>query len=212
MDELPPPPPQQNQWVTPMPASTSMPGIPTPPSQTRRSPTVKITAILASILVAGGAIAWVEMALGNSKGAFLPDAVGSYRQLNTAAVQQSVDAFHSQAERSGLEADLAVYGGSSPRLLLAWIRDATVTDPETALTAFASGFAQGFGGSIATDQQQTQAVDSTTFVCAPITGSTQAAICLWQQREVFYILFDPESAGNLNATLGLAVTAHRAIG
>jgi hypothetical protein len=189
-----------------------MPGIPTPPSQTRRSPTVKITAILAAMLVVGAAIVGAEMALGNSKGASLPDAVGPYRQLNTATVQQSLDAFHSQAERSGLEADLAVYGGSSPRLLLAWIRDATVTDPETALTAFASGFAQGFGGNIATDQKQTQAVDGTTFVCAPITGNIQQAVCLWQQREVFYILFDPESGGNLNATLGLSVTAHRAIG
>ena len=96
--------------------------------------------------------------------------------------------------------------------MLAWIRDATVNDPDTALTSFASGFAQGFGGSIATDQKRTQVVDGSTFVCAPITGSTFAAICLWQQREVFYILFDPGSGGNLNATLRLSATAQRAVG
>lgn len=165
------------------------------------------------VLVIAGAAAGVEMALGNSNAASLPDVVGSYQRIESQTVQQALDAFHAQAKQSGLEAGLAVYGsGSTPRILLAWIRDATVNDPETALTGFASGFAQGFGGSIATDQKQTQTVDGTTFVCAPITGNTQAAICLWQQREVFYILFDPESGGNLNATLGLSVTAHRAIG
>ena len=195
------------------PPPVSVPGMVTPPPRTKRSPSVTLVAIVVAILVISAAILASARLLGGSKKAMLPDSVGAFQTISSANVQQAIDAFHNQASQNGLEADLAVYGsGSTPRILLAWIRDATVTDPDTALTAFASGFAQGFGGSIAMDQKQTQTIEGVAFVCAPITGSTQAAICLWRQREVFYILFDPESGGNLDATLGLSVTAHRAVG
>ncbi len=171
-----------------------------------------VTVIVAILVLSAGILAAVTV-LGGSKTAMLPDVVGSFQKIDSPNVRQATDVFHAQAKQSGLEADLTVYGtASTPRILLAWIRDATVTDPDTALTVFASGFAQGFGGSIAMDQKQTQSVEGVVFVCAPVTGSTQAALCLWQQRGVFYILFDPQSGGNINATLGLSVTAHRAIG
>lgn len=190
-----------------------MPSIPVPPPESTRSPAVRIVAVLVAILVLSAGILAAVTVLGGSKTAMLPDAVGSFEKVESPNVRQATDAFHAQAKQNGLEADLAVYGtGSTPRILLAWIRDATVADPDTALTTFASGFARGFGGSIAMDQKQTQTVEGVVFVCAPVTGNTQAALCLWQQRDVFYILFDPQSGGNINSTLGLSVTAHRTIG
>lgn len=203
----PPPPPQQDPWAAPTPS------IPAPQLQSKRSPAVGIVTVVVTVLVLSAGILAASTVLGGSKTPMLPEAVGSFKKIDSPNVRQATDAFHAQAEQNGLEADLTVYGtASTPRILLAWMRDATVTDPDTALTTFASGFARGFGGSIAMDQKQTQTVEGVVFVCAPVTGNTQAALCLWQQRDVFYVLFDPQSGGSINATLGLSVTAHRAIG
>ena len=112
----------------------------------------------------------------------------------------------------GIEGDLALYGQATPTAALIWIRDPSVPATDEAFEQFASGFDAGIGssGSIDVSTKKSDLVGGVTYVCAAIEGVTPGTICMWQDDEVFWVLFDlsgqPQTAGQ-----DLAVVAHDAI-
>ena len=139
-----------------------------------------------------------------------PEAFAGMPRIDDAQTQLVADTFRTQAEATGIEGDMVLYGNGAPTAALIWIRDATVPTTDAAFDEFASGFNQGIGSGGALGGKATQTVAGVTYVCAPVIGATRGTICMWQVRDVFWVLFD-FSGSHLGAVTDLAVVAHDAV-
>lgn len=161
-------------------------------------------AMLALALVAG-----VVVYLNRGPGVELPGSIGGVSQVRGAEVELLLDQFHAEADRQGVDADMALYGSSGiPSIGLVWVKDASVPTTEDAFDAFATGFNEGLGiGSLDESRATTSLVEGVTYVCAPVGITPPANICVWEEDEVFWVLFDLSGTSSLSATQDLAVTA-----
>jgi hypothetical protein len=93
-----------------------------------------------------------------------------------------------------------------------WIRGAEAPTTEAAFDEFATGFDSGFGasGSLDASRKTVESLDGVTYVCAPLSADISGTICMWQDRGVFWLLFD-FSGASFEAGRALAEGAHRAV-
>ena len=132
-------------------------------------------------------------------------------QMDNAQTEIIVDAFHRQLDTMGVEGDIAMYGAGLPTTALVWIRDAAAPTTDAAFDQFATGFDSGFGGSGSLDgsRRSIETLDGVTYVCAPLVSDVSGTICMWQDRDVFWLLFD-FSGGSFEDGRALAHGAHDA--
>jgi hypothetical protein len=142
----------------------------------------------------------------------LPESCGGMSAIDEAQSRFVVDTFRSQIEIAGAEGDMAMYGSGIPTSALMWIRDASVPTTDDAFDEFATGFDSGIGsdGSLDSAQKTTETIEGVTYVCAPVVSVAPGTICMWQDEDVFWLLFD-FSGQRLQAGQDLAVVAHDAI-
>jgi hypothetical protein len=181
--------------------------VPTPfPQQRERALGAKAGALLVSLAVAAGVFFFMNRGPGAAE---LPQAFGGLTTITDPQVQAAVDAFRAEADGGGFQTDMGLYGsGGVPTAALVWVVDPSVPTPDEAFTEFAGGFNDGLGtGSLDESRRTTETVGGVDYVCAPIVGSPPANICLWEDDEVFWVLFDL-SGSQMVGTRGLAVAAH----
>lgn len=142
----------------------------------------------------------------------MPDGFGGLSLIQNEQTAIAVDAFASEADTAGIEGEMALYGDGVPTAALIWIHDASVPTTDEAFEQFATGFDAGIGasGSLDESRKTTDLVDGVTYVCAPVTSVAPGTICMWQEDEIFWLLFEfsgqPQDAGQ-----DLAVVANDAI-
>ncbi len=142
----------------------------------------------------------------------MPDGFGGLTRIENDQTALAVDAFEQETETMGVEGEMALYGNGAPTAALIWIRDASIPATDEAFEQFAGGFEAGIGsdGSIDTSRKTSDLVDGVTYLCAPVVGVATGTICMWQDDEVYWTLFDlsgaPPAAGQ-----DLAVVAHDSI-
>lgn len=177
---------------------------PLPVRQERNIGAMAGVLVLAVALVAG-----VVVFLNRGPGVELPESFGGFSQVRGAQVQFLLDEFRAQADREGVDADMAFYGsGDIPSHALVWVEDTTVPTTEDAFDAFATGFNEGLGiGSLDRTSTQTSLVDGVSYLCAPLSTTPPANICMWEGDGVFWILLDLSGSSTVGGTRDLAVTA-----
>ena len=74
-----------------------------------------------------------------------------------------------------------------------------------AFDEFATGFDSGMGsaGSLDGSRKTVETSDGVTYVCAPLVSDVSGTICMWQDQEIFWLLFD-FSANSFEAGKALA--------
>jgi hypothetical protein len=140
----------------------------------------------------------------------MPEAFGGMPRIDDAQTQLVVDTFRGELEGTGIDGDIVLYGNGIPSAALIWIRDASVPTTDAAFDEFAAGFDAGVGSSGSLGKKKTQTAGGVTYVCAPVLGATPGTICMWQEQEVFWLLFD-FSGDAFGAGQDLAVVAHDAV-
>jgi len=140
----------------------------------------------------------------------IPEAFGGMPRIDDAQTQLAVDTFRAQVETTGIQGDMAIYGNGTPTAALIWIRDASVPTTDAAFDEFAAGFDEGIGASGSLGKKQTETAGGVTQVCAPVLGATPGTICMWQDEDVFWLMFD-FSGASFGAGTDLAVVAHDAV-
>jgi len=202
-------PPDRGPWTPGMPA--------TPPAWTRApfdAPARRrgglgriLTVVVATLVAIGGAYWFVS----RDASVALPETVGGLSRMDDAQTQVVVHAFHEQLERMGVEGDIAMYGAGLPTAALVWIHDAAAPTTDDAFDRFATGFDSGIGaaGSLDGSRKTIETLDGITYVCAPLVSDVSGTICMWQDREVFWLLFD-FSGGSFEQGRTLARGAHEA--
>ena len=172
----------------------------TPPGLGRIAGVVLVT--LASI----GIVTWW---VGRDGSVALPERVSGLVRMENAQTDLVVDTFHRQLDTMGVEGDIAMYGAGLPATVLMWIRDASAPATEAAFDEFATGFDSGIGaaGSLDVSRKTNETLDGVTYVCAPLVSDVSGTICMWQDQEVFWLLFD-FWGGSFDAGKALAEGAH----
>jgi len=161
--------------------------------------------VVATLAVIGG----VWFLLFRDGAVAMPEAFGGMPRIDTPETQLVVDTFRAEVETNGIDGDMVIYGNGTPSAALIWIRDASVPTTDAAFDEFASGFDQGIGASDSLGAKQTETVGGVTYVCAPVLGATPGTICMWQDEDVFWLMFD-FSGGSFGTGQDLAVIAHDA--
>jgi hypothetical protein len=141
----------------------------------------------------------------------LPGQIGGLGRMENAQTDLVVDAFRRQLDTMGVEGDIAMYGAGLPTAALVWIRDTSAPTTDSAFDEFATGFDSGMGaaGSLDGSRQTVETLDGVTYVCAPLVSDIAGTICMWQEQEVFWLLFD-FSGNTFEASKALAEGAHDA--
>lgn len=205
---------------TPVPAPPPQPGgfrgvtwtpqpVPAPvPARAGRDLRTTIGAVVLLLAVVAGGYLFVTA----GPDVELPESFGGFSQVRGAQVDFLLQEFQAEADRQGIDADMALYGSAGvPSLALIWVQDLTVPSTEEAFDAFATGFNEELGvGSLDGSRARTSLVDGISYLCAPVSSVPPANLCLWEDEEVFWILLDLSGASRLSATQDLAVTAHGA--
>ena len=204
-------PPDRGPWTPRMPGAppswTRTPGpFDAPPR--RRSGVGRILAVVVATLMAIGGTYWF---VSRDASVALPEAFGGMDKMENAQTDLVADAFHRQLDTMGVEGDIAMYGAGIPTAALVWIRDAAAPTTDAAFEQFATGFDSGIGaaGSLDGSRKTVETLDGVTYVCAPLVSDVSGTICMWQDREVFWLLFD-FSGGSFDAGRALAQGAHEA--
>jgi hypothetical protein len=167
-----------------------------------------IGVVAVTLVVIGGA--WWFLNRGTTVS--MPDGFGGLTRIQNEQTALAVDAFEQQTQTMGIQGEMAVYGSGTPTALLVWIRDASVPAIDEAFERFAGGFDAGIGtdGSIDASKKTSHLIEGATYLCAPVLGVAPGTICMWQDDQVYWILFDlsasPQAAGQ-----DLAVAAHDSI-
>jgi hypothetical protein len=127
-------------------------------------------------------------------------------------VDLAVDSFREQAGNQGVDADMGLYAsGGTPSAGLFWVDGSDVTTTQDAWSEFSSGFNSGYAsGSLDSTAKTSTEVAGVRYDCAPLVGTPSGGVCMWQEDEVYWILFDM-SGGSIDASQGLAVAAHEAV-
>ena len=167
--------------------------------------------VLAVVLVTIAAIGVVTWWVSRDGSVALPEHFGGLGRMDNAQTELIVDAFHRQLDTMGVEGDIAMYGAGLPTTALVWIRDAAAPTTDAAFDQFATGFDSGFGasGSLDGSRKSIETLDGVTYVCAPLVSDVSGTICMWQDRDVFWLLFD-FSGGSFQDGRALAHGAHDA--
>ncbi len=142
-----------------------------------------------------------------------PHAIAGLERVSNAQTDAASDSFRAASEADGLDADMAFYGsGSVPEAALMWVRRAQgmVGGPSEAFDALAEGFTSGYNGTLETSGRTDHAIEGITYVCAPITGALGAAVCMWEEDDVFWVLLDVRPGARMGETNDLAVAARDA--
>jgi hypothetical protein len=163
------------------------------------------------VLLTVAIIAGVVVFLNRRDAVAVPDALGGMPRIDDAQTKLIVDLFRAQADATGIESDIVLYGNGTPTAALVWVRDATMPSSDAAFDAFAAGFNQGIRASGSLGAKETETVAGVTYVCAPVLGASRGTICMWQAEDVFWLLFDL-SGGTYQAGKDLAVVAQEAVG
>jgi hypothetical protein len=160
------------------------------------------------LLVALAVAAGVYVFLNRGASAELPDSFGGLTRIEDPQVEAILDVVRSQAVTEGIDVDMGFYGDAGiPSAALMWVTNADAPSTDAAFDEFAGGFNTGLGtGSLDQTRRTSEVVDGITFVCAPVVGTPAANICLWEDEDVWWMLFDL-SGSNMNTTQDLAVAA-----
>jgi hypothetical protein len=202
-------PPNRGSWT---------PGIAaTPPAWTQtpleaRTPRAQgIARIVAVVLVTLASIGIVTWWVGRDGSVALPEQIGGLVRMENAQTDLVVDTFHRQLDTMGVEGDIAMYGAGLPTAALVWIRDTSAPTTDSAFDAFATGFDSGMGsaGSLDGSRKTVETLGGVTYVCAPLVSNVSGTICMWQDQEAFWLLFD-FSGSTFEASRALAEGAHDA--
>jgi len=203
-------PPDRGPWTPGMPAA--------PPAWTRApldAPAKRrqgvgrvLSVVLVTIAAVGIVTSWWVSRDGSVA---LPEQFAGLGKMDNAQTALIVDAFHRQLDTMGVEGDIAMYGAGLPTTALVWIRDAAAPTTDAAFDQFATGFDSGFGasGSLDGSRKSIETLDGVTYVCAPLVSDVSGTICMWQDRDVFWLLFD-FSGGSFEDGRALAHGAHDA--
>jgi len=139
----------------------------------------------------------------------LPDAFGGLHRIHDEDLDRALATFSNAVDGYGFEGDIAVYGPGIPSVALAWISGGTDAPVED-FDVFASGFASTSGGdTLDTDHLLDRTTGGTRYRCAPIVGSLPATLCVWQDGEVYWALYDLRGS-NTAAAFALARSARTA--
>jgi hypothetical protein len=141
----------------------------------------------------------------------LPASFGGLTRIQNEQVEAALDAFRTEADDQGFTTDMGVYGtGGVPTAALAWVTGADAPSTDDAFDEFAGGFNEGLGtGSLDEGRRTREVVEGVTYVCAPILGTPTASLCMWQENDVFWVLFDL-SGSDMDATRDLVLAVHSA--
>jgi hypothetical protein len=154
----------------------------------------------------------VFLFLNRGPGVELPPAFGGLSQIVDPQVEAAIEAFRDEAGVGGFTTDMGLYGTAGvPSAGLVWVVDPSAPSADAAFTEFAGGFNEGLGtGSLDESRRTTETVGGVAYVCAPVQGTPPANLCLWEDDEVYWILFDLSGA-QMGATRALAVAAHDSV-
>jgi hypothetical protein len=202
-------PPDRGPWTPGMPAAP--PAWTRTPFETparRRGGAGRIVSLVLVTLAAIGIVTWW---VGREGSVALPEQVGGLSRMDNAQTEIIVDTFHRQLDTMAVEGDIAMYGAGLPTAALVWIRDAAAPTTDAAFDQFATGFDSGIGGAASLDgsRKTLETVDGVSYVCAPLVSDVSGTICMWQDQEVFWLLFD-FSGDSFQAGKTLAERAHDA--
>lgn len=190
---------------THVPASTSPFPAPPPPRKGLGRPVAVLAVAVAAIV---GAVSF----LSGGGDVRLPESFAGLRQVEDEQVDVAVDEFRATVDTQGVSGDMALYGtGGFPTAALVWVKDPSVPTTDEAFTALADGFNTGLPGGMDPDRRSSASVNGVEYVCASVASVPPAAMCLWQEDEVFWMLFDLAGAGRVRAAQDLAVAAHDAV-
>ena len=201
-------------------AGWARPGVPNAPGGWTPSPTsspfpagprssglgTMAVVIVTTLAVIGGA--W--FLLFREGAVVAPEAFGGMPSIDTPETQLVGDTFRAEVKTNGIDGDIVIYGNGTPAAALIWIRDASVPTTDAAFDEFAAGFNEGIGASGSLGKKLSEGVAGVTYVCAPVLGATTGTICMWQDEDVFWLIFD-FSGGSFGAGQDLAVVAHDAV-
>jgi hypothetical protein len=139
--------------------------------------------------------------------ASLPDSFGGLSRIRNAQIDQGVELFRSMAETEGVSADMGVYGVGAPSAALVWVTGVVAPSGDD-FAEFADGFNTGLGtGSLDQSRRTSAVVGGVTYECAPVVGTPPGSVCMWEQDDVFWIVFELSGA-TMGAAQDLAVAAH----
>jgi hypothetical protein len=167
-------------------------------------------AIVVAVAVAAAAFVY----LGRGADAELPSSFAGMSQVANEQVDFLLREFRAEADREGIDADMALYGSADvPRAALIWVQDGSAPSTPDAFDAFATGFNEQLGvGSLDRSASTTVSIGGISYLCAPVAAAPQATnICLWQDEGIFWILLDLSGSPGLAAARDLAVDAHDAV-
>lgn len=181
---------------------------PAPPQPTGGSTLRRLGVALLSAVVAAAAGWFVVDQFGGATPT-LPETLAGSPRFESAEVTQALEVFHAGMESQGIEGDMAFYGTGAPQSLLAWFHDPSKTDPDFAFSEFSTGFGLGGGSGIGEPSKDT--LDGTEYLCAPISGVIPGGVCMWQDDEIYWFVFNFQPGLGLSSTQDLAVQAHQAL-
>jgi hypothetical protein len=144
----------------------------------------------------------------------LPPSVAGLTKITDPAIDQTVEMFRSMAESQGVQADIGLYGSAGlPSAALIWVTGAEAPTDGAAFTEFAEGFNTGLGtGTLDQTRRTTETVDGVTIECAPVVGEPPGSMCLWQEDDVFWMVFELSGTGSGTSARDLAVAVHETVG
>ena len=201
-------PPDRGPWTPGMPAPPAWTQAPFEATTRRRRGAGRVVAVvLATLAVIGVGTWWVS----REGSVALPESFGGLGRMENAQTELIVNAFHDQLDRLHVEGDIAMYGAGIPTAALVWIRDAAAPTTDAAFDRFATGFDSGIGaaGSLDGSRKTIESHDGVTYVCAPLASDVSGTICMWQDQDVFWLLFD-FSGGSFEGGQALAEGAQDA--
>jgi hypothetical protein len=143
----------------------------------------------------------------------LPQSVGGLTKISDPAIDPTVEMFRSMAESQGVQADIGLYGTAGlPSAAIIWVTGADAPSDGQAFSEFAEGFNTGLGsGSLDEARRTTEVVDGISIECAPVVGEPPGSMCLWQEDDVLWMVFEL-SDGSLGSASDLAASVHQTVG
>jgi hypothetical protein len=192
------------------PPAPAMPG-PYAPTEPPRSHVGRIGTIVVLAVAAAAVVAFVAL---RHPALEMPDGFAGLTRVSGSQTDAAVDVFRKGAEGQGMEADMSFYGsGSVPVAALIWLRapEGSPVTVDESFGAFADGFATTYDGAVDTSRRSNRTVGGVSYVCAPITGSMPAGVCMWEEEDVFWVLLDVRPGTGVEEAQSLAVDAHDAV-
>jgi hypothetical protein len=180
------------------------------PSKPARSIAGMIGVLVFVVAIAAGVFVFMN----KPSAPTLPQSVAGLTKITDPAIDQTVEMFRSMAESQGVQADIGLYGSAGlPSAALIWVTGAEAPTDGAAFTEFAEGFNTGLGtGTLDQARRTTETVDGITIECAPVVGEPPGSMCLWQEDDVFWMVFELSGGASSGSARDLAVAVHETVG